>query len=195
MAAQPVTGLTPEEYIEFERASETKHEYYNGDLFAMAGTSYAHGLIVGRLTIELGIQLRSRDCGVVPNDLRVRVSPSGLYTYPDLVVVCGQPQFADDQKDTLLNPTVLIEVLSPSTEAHDRGLKFAQYRKLESLKEYVLVSQQEARVEVFSRRAAGQWLMTDFIGAETECRLESVACTFPLSAIYAGLTLDNPSIV
>jgi len=187
MAAQPVTHMTPEEYLAFERASDTKHEYYHGDLFAMAGASYAHGLIIGRLTRELGNLLRARDCAVVPNDLRVRVSPPGLYAYPDIVVVCGQPQFADDQKDTLLNPVVLIEVLSPSTEAHDRGYKFAEYRKLESLQEYVLVSQQEARVEVFSRRLAGQWLMTEFLGPGSECHLDRLDCKVALAEIYAGL--------
>lgn len=187
--------MTPEEYLEFERAAETKHEYYNGDLFATAGPSYTHALIVGRLGAEFGIQLRTRGCDVIMSNLRVRVSRHGLCAYPDLIVVCGPPQFADDQQDTLLNPTVLIEVLSPSTEAHDRAFKFAEYRKLESLQEYVLVSQQEARTEVFSRRAAGQWLMTDFIGPEAECRLESVECSFLLSRIYACLTLDNPSIV
>ena len=188
MSAQPVTHLTPDEYLAFERASDIKHEYYHGDLFAMAGASYAHVLIVGNLAGELRNLLKGRGCVVVSNDLRVRVSPPGLHAYPDVVVVCGQPQFADDQKDTLLNPIVLIEVLSPSTEAHDRGYKFAEYRKLESLQEYVLVSQQEARIEVFTRRAAGQWMMTEFVGPETEFRLDSLECRVPLAEIYAGLT-------
>ena len=189
MAAQPTARLSPEEYLAFERTATTRHEYYHGNLFAMAGASYAHAVIVSRLTRHLGNGLASQNCDVLSNDLRVRVSSAGLYTYPDLVIVYGQPQFADDQKDTLLNPKVLVEVLSPSTEAHDRGFKFAEFRKIESLQEYVLVSQQEARVEIFYRREAGQWLLTEFVGLDAQCRFDSLQCSLPLADIYAGLDL------
>src|SRR5258707_36170 len=137
MSAQPQARLTPEQYLEIERAaSEVRSEYYRGRMSAMAGASYKHVLITGNLSRGLGKALKKSQCAVGANDLRMRVSPEGLYTYPDVVVVCGEPKFADDWTDTLLNPVLLIEVLSPSTEAYDRGFKSAQYRTLESLQEY-----------------------------------------------------------
>jgi Uma2 family endonuclease len=129
-------------------------------MYAMAGTSYRHGIIVGNLAKTVGLALDESPCAIVPGDLRVRVSPEGLYTYPDIVVICGDPRFADDQNDTLLNPRLIIEVVSISTEAQDRGLKAAQYRKIESLQEHVLVSQWEPRVEIF-RRHASEWALTE----------------------------------
>ena len=124
---------------------------------------------------------------MTPSDLRVRVDPGGLYTYPDVVVVCDQPKYADNERDTLLNPVLIIEVLSPSTEAYDRGFKFAQYRTLESLQEYALVSQTEPRVEIFRKRAEGDWLFPESAGLESFCRYESVGCTLALSAVYENI--------
>ena len=138
MAAQPQLRLTPEQYLEIERAAEFRSEFYNGRTYAMAGASPTHVLLVGNLTGELRSLLRNGPGLIYPNDLRVRVSPSGLYTYPDVVVVCGESVYADKRKDTLINPALIIEVLSPTTEAYDRGFKFTQYRTLESLKEYAL---------------------------------------------------------
>ena len=117
------------------RAAEIKSEYFNGRMYAMSGGSYKHGRIIVNLASGLNTALKQGPCAVVSNDLRVRVSPAGLYTYPDIVVVCGEPRFADGLGDTLINPTLIAEVLSPSTEAYDRGFKFAQYRTLESLRE------------------------------------------------------------
>jgi Uma2 family endonuclease len=191
--AQPV--LTPEQYIEIERAAEVKSEYYNGRMYAMSGASYPHGLIIGGLSGKLNAALESGPCAVITNDLRVRVSPRGLYTYPDVVVVCGEARFADNQKDTLLNPTFLAEVLSLSTEAYDRGFKSAQYRKLESLQEYALVSQTEPRVEVFRRQAGGGWLLSEFAGLDAVCRFESLDCQIALSDIYKRITFSGDDLI
>ena len=191
MAAQPQPRLTPEQYLEIERAEEFRHEYYDGRMYAMSGASYPHVLITGNLNFALRTQLRTRPCVVGTSDFRVRVSPDGLYTYPDVVVLCGEPKFADNQADTLLNPVLLIEVLSPSTEAYDRGFKFAQYRKLETLREYALVSQSEPRVEVFGRRDDGHWMLSEFVGMEDSCRLESIDCRIALAGIYDKVTFSG----
>src|SRR5262249_47890138 len=125
-----------------------------------------------------------RSCFVMPSDMRLRVSPQGLYTYPDIIVACGEPKFAGDQRDTLVNPTVVLEVLSPSTEGYDRGFKSEQYRSIESLQEYGLISQVRPHIEVFRRQPHGKWLLSDFGGLEAVCRLESIGCEIALSEIY-----------
>jgi Uma2 family endonuclease len=191
MSAQPQPRLTPEQYLEIERASEFRNEYYNGRMYAMSGGTHTHALIIGNLGGELRNALRKRRCLVTPIDLRVRVAPAGLYTYPDVVVVCGEPRYADNQIDTLLNPILLIEVLSPSTEAYDRGFKSAQYRTLESLQEYALVSQAEPRVEVFRRQEGGHWLLTEFAGLEAVCRFESVDASVGLVEVYDNVTFGG----
>ena len=152
MPAMPKPLLTPEEYLARERRAETKSEYLRGEVFAMAGASRAHNLIASNAAGELRQQLRDRPCEVYPSDMRVKVSPSGLYTYPDVTVVCGEPQFEDAEVDTLLNPKVLVEVLSPSTADYDRGGKFTHYRRLPSLQEYVLISQDRPLVEHYVAR-------------------------------------------
>ena len=198
MSAQPHPRprLTAEQYLERERASEYRSEYYKGHVYAMSGGSYQHAQIIGGLVRELGNALKKRPCSVVPTDLRLRVSPDGLYTYPDVVVICGDPQFADDQRDTLLNPTLIVEVLSPSTEAYDRGFKSQQYRTIESLEEYALLSQIEPRVEVYRRQGGGHWLLTEGVGLQAICRFESLDCGVPLADIYDKVTFnaDDPII-
>jgi len=129
------------------------------------------------------------------SDLRVRVSPGGLYTYPDVTVVCGDPKFADDQKDTLLNPVFIAEVLSPSTEAYDRGFKSAQYRKLESLQEYALISQAEPRVEVFRRQPGGDWLLSESTGLDAACRIDCLDCRITLAGIYSKVTFEASDLI
>ena len=190
MSAQPIPGLTPEQYLEIERAAEFKSEYYCGTMYAMAGGTYVHNLIIARTIFLLSQKLEGGHCVVLTSDLRLRVSMEGLYTYPDITVVCGPPKFADDQIDTLLNPSVIVEVLSKSTEAHDRGFKFTQYRRLQSLQEYVLVSQTEMRVEKYLRRPAGKWELTDFAGPDAVCRLESLGCEIPVADIYRNVPLE-----
>lgn len=195
MSAQPQPRLTPEQYLELERAArDVRSEYYKGRIYAMSGASYRHVMIISSLSHHLRSALGSR-CSVGTNDLRVRVSPDGLYTYPDLLVVCGQPRFADGLADTLLNPLLIVEVLSPSTEAYDRGFKFAQYRTLESLQEYALVSQSEPRVEIFRRQPSGDWLLSEAAGIEAVCRFDSVSCTIAARDIYDKVTFGGEGAV
>jgi Uma2 family endonuclease len=184
MSAQPHARLTEEQYLAVERAAEFKSEYYDGYMYAMAGASASHTQITVNLAGELRAALRQKPCGVMANDLRVRVPPSRIYTYPDVAVVCGPMQFADDQKDTLLNPTLLIEVLSTSTETHDRSTKFDCYAEIQSLQEYALISQFKPRVEIFRRQPSNQWLYLKITGLDSSCTFESVSATIPLAEIY-----------
>jgi Uma2 family endonuclease len=189
MSALPiVTGITPEEYLERERAAEFKSEYHCGRIYAMAGTSYRHSVILVDFIRELGNALRGTHCrGSV--DLRVRIAEDH-YVYPDIVVVCDDAKLADDQMDTLLNPRLLIEVLSHSTEAYDRGYKAEQYRKLESLKEYVFVSQSDPHVEIIRRSSEG-WVLTEHKGLDSVCRLESIGRDLRLAGIYENVTFSE----
>lgn len=182
--------MTEAEYLAFERASDIRHEYLDGHVYAMTGASRAHNLISTYTAASLINQLRGRPCEVYASDMRVRVSATGLYTYPDVTVVCGNPQFADSALDTLLNPVLVIEVLSPSTESYDRGKKFQHYRQLESLREYVLISQDSPRVERFLRQDDGTWLLTDAAGLDASLELASVACTLALAEVYEKVTFE-----
>jgi Uma2 family endonuclease len=182
--AEPHPRLSVEEYLAFERRSEEKHELLDGEVFAMTGASRQHNRIVFNLAGILYPQLRGRPCDAFVGDMRIRVDATGLYTYPDVVVVCGEPRFADAQVDTLLNPTVIFEVLSPSTEAYDRGKKFAHYRTLESLTELVLVAQERIEVEQYSRQPGGKWLLQAVDRLEDKVTLSAIACEVPLAALY-----------
>ena len=191
MSAKPVAPLSPDEYLALDRAADTRSEYYNGRLYAMSGGSRAHSLISINLAREFSVALDNTPCLVFSKDLRLRVSPAGLYTYPDLTVVCAEPQFADKEADTLLNPALVVEVLSQSTEAHDRGFKFAHYGKIPSLSEYMLVSQGEPRVEVLRRRGPGEWALSESAGLDATCHLESVNVRIALAGIYRKVTFDQ----
>lgn len=184
MSAAPQLRLTPQEYLARERQAETKSEYYNGEIFAMAGGSEEHSLIATNVVTELGLQLRDRPCKVYNSDLRVQIDQEGPYTYPDVSVVCGEAQFADAEVDTLLNPTVVVEVLSPTTEAWDRGGKFEQYQQVASLQEYVLIAQDRPRVERYARQAEGEWLLTVVTGLDGRLTLASVECELRLAEVY-----------
>ena len=183
---------TPEEYLAFKRASETRHEYLNGEIFAMVGGSRDHYQIVSNLLSYLRPRLREKGCEVFQSDMRVKVSPSGLYTYPDVVIVCGEPE---RENDTLLNPNVLIEVLSPSTENYDRGAKAEQYRTLSSLKAHVLVSQDRYHVEVFSRQPENTWLLNEISREEDSLHLPTLDFSIPMSEVYHGveITASGPN--
>jgi Uma2 family endonuclease len=187
-SAAAKSRCTPEQYLALERKSPIKHEYYDGEIFAMAGASREHNLIAGNFYAEIRAQLRHRPCEVYMSDMRVLVSRTGLYTYPDIVAVCGEPQFQDSEVDTLLNPNLIVEVLSPSTEAYDRGRKFGHYRRLESLKEYVLVDQEQVRVERYTRQG-DEWLLAELSSLEDTLRLDSIGCTVALREIYAKVQL------
>ena len=184
MPAQPKSYLPPEQYLTLERSAAYKSEYWRGAVFAMAGASPTHVLIVSNIVAALHGQLRRRPCNVYATDLRVKVEASGLYTYPDVIVVCGTLQFDDDHQDTLLNPTLLVAVLSESTKDYDRGGKFAQYRKIPSFAEYVRVAQDECHVEQFVKQAHGGWLLSETSRLEDTLTLPSIECTLPLSDIY-----------
>ncbi len=189
MSSQPKTRLTPEEYLAAERDAEYKSAYLDGEILAMTGASRGHNLIAVNIVGELRQQLRGRPCELYTSDMRVRTPSTGLYTYPDVVVVCGEPQFEDDYVDTLLNPTLIIEVLSASTEAYDRGRKFGYYRIIESLSEYLLVSQDEYRIEKYVKQADGRWLLSDYRTPEEAVELPSIQCTLALSEVYDKVSL------
>ena len=189
MPIQPTPRVTPEEYLARERKAETKSEYFDGEIFAMSGASPAHVLIVTNIVRELSGQLRPRDCTVYSTDLRVKVSATGLYTYPDVVVVCGAPRFEDEQKDTLVNPKVIVEVLSKSTQDYDRGAKFEQYRTLESFTEYVLIAQDKAHVEHFVRQPDGRWLLAETNRLDDRIALETIAAHLALADVYEKVEL------
>lgn len=183
MSAHPHPRLTEEEYFALDSAAEFKSEFYDGVMYAMAGSSLVHSLITANLAAELRQALKQRPCRVCVTDLRVRVDRN-TYTYPDIAVVCGEPRLAENNKDTLINSTVLIEILSPSTESHDRGLKFVRYRQLESLKEYVLVSQDRASVETYVRQPSGSWLLSEFTALDSSASFETLDCKIQLAEIY-----------
>lgn len=184
-AQAKTTYITIEEYLSLERQTDYKNEYFAGEIFAMSGASEEHNLISGNVFAELHVQLKKRPCKVYNNDMRVKVSPTGLYTYPDIVAVCGQSRFDDKQKDTLLNPTVIIEVLSPSTEDYDRGDKFDKhYRTIDSLQEYVLIAQEKCHIEHRIRQTNDQWLVSKLNHFSDTLELRSIQCSMVLSDIY-----------
>ncbi|HEX8476646.1 MAG TPA: Uma2 family endonuclease [Pyrinomonadaceae bacterium] len=191
MSSQTKTYFTAEEYLALEREAEYKSEYFNGEIFAMTGASRRHNLIAANVLVALHPQLKGRPCEVYTSDMRVKVSPTGLYTYPDVVVACEKPMFDDEYTDTLLNPTVIVEVLSKSTEGYDRGRKFEQYRKLVSLSEYLLIAQDKYHVEHYVRQPDNQWLLSETDNPQDIVNLPSIDCRLALSDIYDKAGIDN----
>jgi Uma2 family endonuclease len=193
MSAVPeVPGqMTEAEYLAFERASEFKHEYVDGEIFAMTGGSGEHSLIIASTIIALGIQTRGGSCRVFSNDIRVRASLVGSYFYPDVAIVCGEIEYTDDHLDTLANPTLIIEVLSPSTERYDRGKKFQIYRELKSLQEYLLVAQDSPHIERYLRQENNIWQFNDAKGLEATLELPSIGCTLALAEVYEQVTFSS----
>lgn len=184
-----VKRLSVSEYLALERASPIRHEYFDGEVFAMAGATEPHNLVASNVLRKLGNLLEDRPCRVYGSDMRI-VCPTGLRTYPDVSAVCGPPQLEDEHRDTLLNPVLLVEVLSPSTERYDRGRKFKNYQTIESLREYVLVSSDEMRVEHFARQSdADQWLLTTYADPSGVVRLTGLDVAIPLAEIYAKVEL------
>jgi Uma2 family endonuclease len=191
MSAIPKTKLTSAEYLEFERKSEVKHEYFNGEIFAKSGAKRNHNVVAWNIGGELRQKLKGKSCEAYPADMRVFVPQTKLYTYPDLVVVCGEPIFQDNVFDTLLNPVLLIEVLSETTESYDRGKKFQHYRSIESLQEYVLVSQTEARIEKYVKHGDGFWLLSEAVGLDSEIEFSSIECRIALAEVYDKIDFEN----
>ena len=192
MATAEKILITAEEYLVRERKAEYKSEYFRGETFAMAGASARHNLIVSNVIVSLGSQLRKRPCLVYPCDLKLKIESTGLFTYPDITVVCGEPKFLDDHDDVLLNPVVIIEVLSESTEAYDRGKKFEHYRSIASVQQIVLIAQERIAVDCFSRGANNEWMFRSSSNLDSSLRLDSVQCEVPLSEIYDKVQLDPP---
>lgn len=188
MSAQPVPRLTPEEYLALDRAAEYKSEYLDGEVCAMSGGTLVHSMLAARLVIELDRALAGRGCRIMNSDARVRAT-THTYTYPDLSVVCGQLE--TDGKDILLNPTTIAEVLSESTERFDRGLKFQRYRKIASLREYILVSQSKPMVEVFFRQPDGFWTLREYSGLDSTAELPSLGVNISLRSLYRDVELPE----
>lgn len=191
MAALPLQRLTAAEYLALERQAETKSEFWNGEIFAMAGASFEHGLLVSAASAALYPQLKG--CSIIPNDLRVRVPATDLYTYPDLVIVCEPPRFDEADVDTLVNPTFLVEVLSPSTEDYDRGRKPAHYRTIPSLAGYLLIAQDRVHVELVTRQSDGRWLLTEVEDPNTVLELPVGGAQLAVADLYARMPPGWPA--
>jgi len=199
---QPLVHYTEEDYLAFERESEERHEYLDGEIYLMAGESPQHGDVSTNLTISIGTQLRGTPCRVWSKDTKVRSGPlpkrknstKGLYSYPDALVVCGEPQFLDEHKDVLINPKVIIEVLSPTTEAFDCNEKFRRYRTFNpSLTDYLLVSQDKPVIQHFAKQDDGQWVIAATItGLSGKVHIASVNCTLQLAEVYDRVNFPDP---
>jgi len=193
MSAVLKPRLTEAEYLAFERSSEFRHEFHGNEIFAMAGASESHNLVAGNLFTELNVMLRGKGCRAYTHDMRVYARESKTYVYPDIVVACPPIEFLDERRDTLLTPQVVIEVLSPSTEAYDRGRKFDLYREAPSLRQYVLVSQDSQRAVSYVRQLDGvAWLMTPLDHSSDSIDFQSLGISVPLSDIYRDVDLSVP---
>ena len=190
--AHPVQRLTAKEYLALERAADFKSEFYDGEVFAMAGGSPMHSLIGTNVARELGNKLRGGPCLPFNSDLRVRPPGVPFYTYPDVSVVCGPLEFDDEQEDTITNPSLLVEVASPATEGYDRGAKFNLYRRMASLREYLVISQSEPSLDLFIRQDADEWLLRSASGLDGHLILPVLRVTLSLKEIYAGVTFPPP---
>lgn len=191
MSTGPKHFITPEEYLHRERQSEHRSEYYRGEMFAMAGASANHNWIVLNTGSHLREQLKSKPCRVYPSDLKLRVEATGLFTYPDLSIVCGEPRLESDHGDVLLNPVVLVEVLSDSTEAYDRGKKFEHYRTIPSLQHYVLITQDRHSIDCFTRSNGESWNLTSCQGISGKITLEAIECELLGSEVYDKVVFMN----
>jgi Uma2 family endonuclease len=192
MATNPKTYLTPEQYLEIERKAEFKSEYYQGEMFAMGGARWTHNRLVANLIASLHQQLHAGPCQTLPSDMRVQVDATGLYAYPDVIVVCGEPKFLDENRDTLLNPRLIVEVLSPSTEFYDRVRKFELYRSVESVSEYLLVSSVRVSTDLYTRQPDDRWLLSTATRIEDSFELQSVGARLVLSDLYEKVDLAAP---
>lgn len=191
--AEPIKKLTEAEYLEIERAAETKSEFFDGEMFGMSGGSPRHSQIAMNLSRELGNYLRGHPCTPYNSDLRVKVDATGLFTYPDLSIVCGPLDLAEGTKDTVINPAVIVEVLSPSTEGYDRGKKFENYRLISSLKEYLLVSQDSPHIEQFIRSSPGEWTLREASGFESSLSLPALDISISLGEVYLDVDFTAAS--
>lgn len=190
MSAHVQPKVSVEAYLEADHAADFRSEYYAGYVYAMSGGTMPHAIIIANTARELGNALKKSPCFVTSSDMRLEVLPRELYTYPDVMVICGEARLMPERTDVVTNPTLIIEVLLPSTERYDRGFKSQQYRTMQSLQEYVFVSQSGPRVEIFRRRSRDEWLLKESIGIESSCTFESVSATIPLAEIYDRITFE-----
>ena len=191
MSTQKIKKLTPEEYLEIERNAEFKSEYYNGEMFALAGASYVHNRITRNISKALGLQLKGKVCEEFQSDLKIKEKISGLFTYPDVVVIRGEPEFYDDEKDVVINPAVIMEVLSKSTETYDRGFKFELYRRIEALKDYFMVSQDKISIEYYTRNDDDSWTLKEFKKINQNIEIKSIGCILELKDVYYKVDLKK----
>jgi Uma2 family endonuclease len=191
MSTQPKTLLTEEQYLAIERRAPYKSEFYKGEIFAMAGSREPHNLLAANLLALLHQQFRGRPCRVYPSDMRVNIPAVPLYTYPDVTALCQEPQFRGDHRDNLLNPSFIAEVLSESTESYDRGRKFELYQSIPSLREYLLISSDRVRVELYTLQAGGKWLLTAANRLDDTIPLDSIGCRIALADLYDKVELDT----
>ena len=178
-------------YYALEDTSEIKHEYFRGVAYAMAGASARHNLIVANLISSLHAQLRGKHCTVYPGDLRLQVVATGIYTFPDVMVICGDLQYADAREDTVTNPSVIFEVISPSTEHYDRGKKFEHFRTVSTLQEYLLIAQDRLHIEQYIRQEADQWLFVEYSLDQALIPLKEIGCILSVAAVYEKVCLDE----
>jgi Uma2 family endonuclease len=185
MSAQTIKMYSQEEYLELERAADYKSEYYRGEIFAMSGASRAHNRINENLSGEVYLALKNGTCQSFSRDLRVHVRVNTLYTYPDLIIVCGEPELLDEHEDTLLNPTVIFEILSPSTARYDQVKKFQLYTGIPSLKDYVLIDSRKIAAHVYSRESGGSWILSsESYDIEGSIHIKNIELTLQMSDIY-----------
>lgn len=189
MATQSFLRISEEEYLQLERAAEFRNEFVDGQIFAMSGGSPRHSMIAGSFQSELRLALRGGDCNVFTSDLKVRSPQSRSYVYPDVSVVCNKLEMHPGTDDVVTNPVMIVEVLSPSTAAYDRGKKFALYREIPSLKEYVLVHTTDAHIERFTRGAEATWIFRDYEGLQAAIDFDSIGCAIRLSDLYEKVLL------
>jgi Uma2 family endonuclease len=190
MATPVLNYITEQDYLEAERKAFEKHEYYKGEIFAMSGASFPHNQIFSNLFIELGSNLKGKNCQSFGSDLRIHIPSNSLYTYPDISIICGETELTDDHFDTATNPSVIIEILSPSTKDYDRGSKFTLYRNIETLKEYILVDSTNISVEKFIRHADNSWQLTEYKLLGEIFSISTLNIHLALSAIYEGLKFE-----
>lgn len=186
--------LTEREYLDIERVAQFRSEFFDGEMFAMAGGSANHSLIAANVSGELSLALKLTRYFVFGSNLRVNVEGTGLYTYPDITVACEERRFSAEDPDCLINPTLLVEVLSDSTEAYDRGQKFGQYRQIPSLREYLLVSQHEPRLEQYVRQSGDTWLLREVVGTSSTLELPSIGVTLSLAEVYAKVEFAKATL-
>lgn len=190
MNPNPTKRMSPDEFLAFERASDVKHEYRDGEVVAMSGARRNHNLIALNVGSEIQRSLKGKECEGYPSEMRVFVPATRLYTYPDLVVACGEPIFQDESFDTLLNPVLIVEILSDSTESYDRGQKFKDYRSIESLREYVLISQRSPGIEKYVKHGDGFWMLSEAVGLDGSITLDTIDCLLSLADVYDKINFN-----